>query len=123
MSAFGPPTIRWDDGLDHLRLCDKLYRAKKLGGYHVEVAANSAGVGVHRNVRAGSRICTEAIVPRILREAMRRGGPQKLLHAELHFKVQYKAQREKIGEPSPRQFHRRSRSLASLYMWNEIADR
>jgi hypothetical protein len=67
-----------------------------LGGYNVEIATNPAGVGLHRNVRVGSRICTEAIVPGGLREALRNAKlQQKLVHFELQRKVQPKPQREK----------------------------
>src|SRR5262245_31098299 len=70
------------------------------GGYNVKTAANSAGVGVHSNVHAGSCICTEAtetIVPRYVYDAMRVGQHQKPLHADLHDEVQSESVGKKIG--------------------------
>ena len=69
------------------------------GVYNVQIAANSAGVGVHSNVHAGSCICTEAtetIVPRYVHDAMRVLQQQKPLHADLHVEVQSESVGKKI---------------------------
>jgi hypothetical protein len=73
------------------------FSGQKLGGYNVQIITNPADVGVYHNIRVGTRVCTEAIVPRLLREALRNVELwQKPVHPELHGKVQSKTQREEI---------------------------
>ena len=97
MSVFGPKRTL---AFVYHQPFDRLYGQTKLGDTNVEIDTNRVRPGVHCGHCTSACIRTKAIVPRILHKAMRRGGSQKLLHAELHGKVQSKAQREKIEQPA-----------------------